>query len=90
MDWGSAAFGVPAAVKLMWPSAFNYQLMQMDTTDEDPVASGFVALRQAGDVFRVDGWYASPQNAWTKRVYELAAAATTTVTTEESAAMGAL
>jgi len=71
-DWSGAAFGVNPAVKIMWPKAFNFQLLQLDANVSASPFERWVDLAAEGDVFRVDAWYNSSRNVFVKRVLDAA------------------
>ena len=67
-NWGASAIGVSPFIKVMWPQAYNYQLMQFDVNVTRTPVSAWVPLAKQGDIFRVDGWYDSAKNKFIEAV----------------------
>jgi len=71
-NWRGGAIGVNPAAKVIWPRAFNYQLMQMNVNTTTAPFERWVELAREGDVFRVDAWYNSSTNVFVKQVLDAA------------------
>lgn len=67
-DWNGAPIGVNPFTKVIWPKAYNYQLMQVDVDETRYPVSAWVPLAQQGDVFRIDGSYDSSKNKFIEQV----------------------
>jgi hypothetical protein len=67
-DWNGVPLGVSEFTKVIWPSAYNYQLMQVNVNQTKYPVADWAVLAKAGDVFRVDGWYDSAHNRFIEEV----------------------
>ena len=75
-DWSDAAIGVNPAAKLIWPGAYNFQLLQNDINLTKTPIDEWVSLVREGDILSVSAWYADDQTTIIKQIYEMAAAET--------------
>eukprot|EP00035_Acanthoeca_spectabilis_P019240 m.417778 g.417778 ORF g.417778 m.417778 type:complete len:613 (-) comp16834_c0_seq42:205-2043(-) len=67
-DWNGVPIGVNEYTKVIWPTAYNYQLMQVNVNVTRYPVSDWAVLAKEGDVFRVDGWYDSAHNKFIEEV----------------------
>jgi hypothetical protein len=67
-DWSGVPLGVSEFTKVIWPAAYNYQLMQVKVNLTKYPVRDWAVLAKAGDVFRVDGWYDSAHNKFIEEV----------------------
>jgi hypothetical protein len=67
-DWNGVPLGVSEFTKVIWPAAYNYQLMQVNVNQTKYPVHDWAVLAKAGDVFRVDGWYDSAHNRFIEEV----------------------
>jgi hypothetical protein len=67
-DWKGVPIAANPYTKIIWPQAYNYQLMQVNVNETEHPVSEWAVLAKAGDVFRVDGWYDSAHNKFIEQV----------------------
>ena len=67
-NWNGVPLRVSDFTKVIWPAAYNYQLMQANVNQTKYPVHDWAMLAKEGDVFRVDGWYDSAHNEFIEEV----------------------
>lgn len=67
-DKNGDPIGTNPYMKMIWPQAYNYQLMQKDVNETRTPVSAWAVLAKQGDIFRVDGSYDSAKNKFIEKV----------------------